>query len=306
MKRLAKPIYVEIFIRGTMEDLWRLTQTPELHTRWDLRFSRIEYLPRLALAEPQRFRYSTRLGFGLTIEGHGETVGEAIESNVERSSALKFWSEDWKSLIRSGSGYWKYHAEEGGIRFLTLYDYKVRRGRIGYAFDAAIFRPLMGWATAWSFDRLRLWIEGQIAPEIALQRWLVYALARGSVAFVWIYHGVIPKLLFPQPDEASLLEAAGLPSTSIAFVLTVIGISEVLFGGILLSAWQWRWPPFCSIALMFLAALGVTLTSPQYLVAAFNPLTLNLCVAALSAIALMTHSARPSAGRCLRRPARRT
>ncbi len=51
MKRLAKPIYVEIFIRGTLEDLWRLTQTPELHTRWDLRFSRIEYLPQLALAE---------------------------------------------------------------------------------------------------------------------------------------------------------------------------------------------------------------------------------------------------------------
>ena len=43
MKRLAKPIYVEIFIRGTLEDLWRLTQTPELHTRWDLRFSRIEF-----------------------------------------------------------------------------------------------------------------------------------------------------------------------------------------------------------------------------------------------------------------------
>ncbi len=59
MKRLAKPIYVEIFIRGNLADLWRLTQTPELHTRWDLRFSRIDYLPRLALAEPQRFCYST-------------------------------------------------------------------------------------------------------------------------------------------------------------------------------------------------------------------------------------------------------
>src|SRR5207244_1683367 len=30
----ANPIYVEILIRGKMEDLWRMTQTPECHQRW--------------------------------------------------------------------------------------------------------------------------------------------------------------------------------------------------------------------------------------------------------------------------------
>ena len=47
-----------------MDDLWRLTQTPELHRRWDLRFTDIEYLPRPDEAEPQRFLYATRIGFG--------------------------------------------------------------------------------------------------------------------------------------------------------------------------------------------------------------------------------------------------
>ena len=50
-----EPIYVEIRIRCGMDDLWRLTQTPELHRRWDLRFTDIEYLPRPDEAEPQRF-----------------------------------------------------------------------------------------------------------------------------------------------------------------------------------------------------------------------------------------------------------
>ena len=49
-------IYVEILIRAPMDALWSHTQTPALHERWDLRFSRIDYLPRNGESEPQRFR----------------------------------------------------------------------------------------------------------------------------------------------------------------------------------------------------------------------------------------------------------
>src|SRR5437879_1972539 len=87
-----RPIYVEIHIRSTMEQLLRHTQTPNLHARWDLRFTDIQYLPREE-AEPQKFLYKTRIGFGLVIEGEGETVGRH-ESAGERSSALKFSSGD--------------------------------------------------------------------------------------------------------------------------------------------------------------------------------------------------------------------
>ena len=43
---MGKPIYVEIPIRAPLEELWRLTQTPDLHQRWDLRFTRIALTPR--------------------------------------------------------------------------------------------------------------------------------------------------------------------------------------------------------------------------------------------------------------------
>ena len=99
-----------------------------------------------------------RIGFGAAIEGWGETVGERLDANT-RTSALKFGSDDRRSLIRAGSGYWKYEQIADEVRFITGYDYEVRWGPVGWAFDRLLFRPLIGWATAWSFDRLRLWIE---------------------------------------------------------------------------------------------------------------------------------------------------
>jgi hypothetical protein len=68
-------IYVETRIQGPLEEVWRLTQERALHERWDLRFTTIEYLPRPDPAAPQRFRYATRIDFGLRIEGAGESVG---------------------------------------------------------------------------------------------------------------------------------------------------------------------------------------------------------------------------------------
>ena len=53
-------IYVEILVRAPMDTLWAHTQTPALHQKWDLRFSRIEYLPKPHQTAPQRFRHTTR------------------------------------------------------------------------------------------------------------------------------------------------------------------------------------------------------------------------------------------------------
>ena len=64
-------IYVETRIRGTLDELWAKTQDPAQHERWDVRFSRITYLPRPDESLPQQFSYETRIGFGLKIEGIG-------------------------------------------------------------------------------------------------------------------------------------------------------------------------------------------------------------------------------------------
>ena len=103
---------------------------------------------------------------------------------------------------------------DDGIRFLTSYDYRVRFGALGRAFDALCFRPLLGWATAWSFDRLRLWAEKGVAPSVSLERGLLHVLARTVVGFVWLYQGAIPKLIFRHADELAMIRRAGVPSGS--------------------------------------------------------------------------------------------
>ena len=85
-------IYVEILIHDALEHVWALTQTPEVHQRWDLRFTRIHYLPRPDLTKPQQFLYETRIGFGLSIKGTGESVGTRTSSKGDATSSLKFAS----------------------------------------------------------------------------------------------------------------------------------------------------------------------------------------------------------------------
>jgi len=169
-------IYVEILICADADEIWRRTQIPDLHERWDLRFTAIEYLPRRSEDEPQRFVYSTRIGFGLSIEGEGESTGTREDATGARTSALKFWSSDAKSLIEEGSGYWQYLPIIDGVRFLTWYDYRARFGHVGRLVDRLLFRRLIGWATAWSFDRLRLWIDRGIPPETSMRMTLIHAL----------------------------------------------------------------------------------------------------------------------------------
>jgi hypothetical protein len=215
-------IYVEILIRGGMDELWEKTQNPELHQRWDLRFTQIQYLPREP-EKPQEFLYCTRIGFGLKINGRGESTGTRNGDDGTRTSSLRFWSADPKSLIKTGSGYWKYVPASDEIRFFTWYDYESRFGLLGKACDRCLFRPLIGWATAWSFDRLRLWIERGIPPEASRDRALVYSIARSTLAFIWFYHGLIPKLLRRDPIELDLLSRIGTPASRLMTAVTLAG-----------------------------------------------------------------------------------
>ncbi|MET9674088.1 hypothetical protein ABZY68_13470 [Streptomyces sp. NPDC006482] len=170
-------LYIETRVRVDLETLWERTQEPDRHQRWDLRFTEISYLPR-AEGEPQHFRYATRVLPFLAVAGTGVSAGERHRAGGDRVSALRFASPHPLSLLAEGSGYWRYVPTPDGVRFLTGYDYRPRWGRLGRAADRLVFRPLMGWATAWSFDRLRLWCERGITPERSRDRWLLETAAR--------------------------------------------------------------------------------------------------------------------------------
>ncbi|MFD5570075.1 hypothetical protein [Streptomyces cadmiisoli] len=176
-------LYIEARIRADLDELWARTQEPSRHRRWDLRFTEIDPLPR-AEGEAQHFRYATRVLPFLKIAGTGVCAGEKERPDGTRTSALRFSSPHPLSLIAEGGGYWRYVPDGDGVRFLTGYDYRPRWGRCGALADRLLLRPLMGWATAWSFDRLRLWLERGITPERALLNWLTELAVRALVVIV--------------------------------------------------------------------------------------------------------------------------
>ncbi|WP_431802323.1 DoxX-like family protein [Halobacillus andaensis] len=300
MKR--KPIYVEIPIKGDMDNLWSSSQTPDLHQQWDLRFSSITYLPKDHESDPQEFLYKTNIGFGLAVEGWGRSVGSFNGKDGSRTSSLHFGSDQRMSLITEGKGYWKYIPNENSsLTFLTQYDYKTRFGKFGELLDFCLFRPLIGWATALSFDVLKRWMEKGEAPTTQYIRFSINWLLTFLFAFIWIYHGLVPKLLNMHPEELTMAENL-LPINLIEPSAMIIGagIAEIIFGAAWLFSKHRRKLLWLQTFVFPVLTLSAVIGDPSTLTHPFSPLTFNLCLLILSIIGLLISRDVPTAKNCKR------
>ncbi|MGN4714553.1 DoxX-like family protein [Bacillus cereus group sp. MYBK226-2] len=295
-----KPIYVSAEMNTTMEKLWEYTQAPHIHTEWDARFTEISYLEKQE-GEPQKFLYKTKIGFGFEIAGEGESIGEIRKETGERISSLKFWTDNTLSLIQIGRGYWKYTPCKEHIHFETQYDYDTRYGRIGNVIDFYMFRPLLGWATAWSFDALKLWLEKGLHPRLLIRRTMTYWLVCFLFAFVWMYQGIFPKIIFSHPEEMKMLSAIiGATGNSIA-ILKVIGMLEIIFGII----WLFPVPKQKLFILHIFMLIALTIvagfTNIISFIEPFNLITLNVLLMGVSIVGYMNSFDLPSAKNCKRK-----
>jgi uncharacterized protein YndB with AHSA1/START domain len=156
----SRAIRVEITVAADLDAVWSLTQDPHSHARWDARFSRIVPTEQ-GEGGLWRFRYERGM-LVRTIRGTGISLGSRLGADGARTSALRFTTTDRLSPLRDGRGYWRYEPVEGGVRFLTGYDYEPGWGAL---LDRVLVRPLVAWMTAYSFARLRRWAERGEEPE---------------------------------------------------------------------------------------------------------------------------------------------
>jgi len=293
-----RPLYIETRINCDLDTLWTHTQDPAIHQLWDLRFTEIKYLPKNNPTDPQKFLYSTKIGFGIKVNGIGESIATKTKDNGESTSVLKFSSDSNLSIIRLGSGYWKYSAESDGIKFFTGYDYETRWGIFGKVFDKFIFRPLMIWATAWSFDCLKNWIEKGLHPKQGINAQLTVLLSSIALSLVWIYQGLIPKLLFSNSGEIEILKQSGMFTGNEKNVLTFIGWTEILFGLIILFVHKKSIHVINIIVLLLLSAAAL-FTNAKIFTFPFNPFSLNISMIAISMIAILNIRFLPKASNCI-------
>ena len=197
-----KPLYIEIRIEASLDRVWELSQDPQAHPRWDLRFSRI-----IPIEEDEqrqvRFCYEYLL-----------PLGHRQRADGQATSVLKFDTTDPLSPIGPGAGYWRYIPTEDGLRFITGYNYEPGMGLVGKTFDSSIIRPALGWATALSFDRLRLWAESDLEPQTSRNRWMLDAGARTGGVLVAV--GLLRRALSNGSPAMAVLSAAAVVIACVA------------------------------------------------------------------------------------------
>ncbi|MFJ8236205.1 DoxX-like family protein [Ureibacillus sp. NPDC094379] len=297
----SKPIYVEIEIQSPVDEVWEYTQKPKLHEKWDLRFTSITYKPKNSEEDPQRFTYITKVIPGISVEGWGESKGTHHKNNGTRTSSLQFGTDQRISPIAEGKGYWQYNPHQNGVTFLTQYDYDVRFGMFGRLFDL-LFRPLMGWATALSFDVLKRWIEKGELPAAQYSRFLVNMLTSLLFFFVWFYHGLVPKAIFKHEDELTFFtDLLGMSNSLAQNAVFMTGIAEMAFAFVWLLPIRKRVLFGLQIWIFPILTLCAVLADVEIMVAAFNPVTFNAALWVLSIIGFMNSKNLPTAKTCKRK-----
>lgn len=111
--------------------------------------------------------------------------------------------------------------------------------------------------------------------------------ARFMVGFGWIYHGLFPKILHIAPLEALMTESIGFSSTVSYWITKSAGISEIIFGIAFIVLYRMKWIVVVNILGLLGLLVFVAILQPQLLIEAFNPVTTNLMMVALSCILLI-------------------
>ena len=102
-----------------------------------------------------------------------------------------------------------------------------------------------------------------------------------SLAFLWGYQGLIPKILFINPDEIAIWQTFGLSYAQAQLAGWGSGILECIFALLFLLSSS-KYLHYLSIfSLVFLFAL-VAFLIPNSLIRAFNPVVMNLAMISLS------------------------
>ena len=114
--------------------------------------------------------------------------------------------------------------------------------------------------------------------------------ARYILGLSWIYQGLFPKLLTVAPLERALTATLGFNETISLFVTRTAGIFEIIFGILLIVFYRNRALLWLSIVLLVLLFGFVAVQMPALLLEAFNPMTTNVALIALSYVLLVdTH-----------------
>ena len=99
--------------------------------------------------------------------------------------------------------------------------------------------------------------------------------SRLLLGFLFIYHGLVPKILWLSAVEVNLVSLSGL-SIPASMASPLAGIGEIILGCLIIFLKKSNIPVYIAAVTLCLLLLFVGLSSPKYLLGAFNPVTTNI------------------------------
>ena len=112
-------------------------------------------------------------------------------------------------------------------------------------------------------------------------------ICRYTVGGIWLYQGLVPKLLGPHADEMAMAAAFGVPPNLQSAVSFSAGFAEIALAVCIFMMPSKVWPQLASVVVTAGLLVFVALFAPRYLMGAFNPVVMNVSSIALSVIGII-------------------
>jgi peptidoglycan/LPS O-acetylase OafA/YrhL len=108
----------------------------------------------------------------------------------------------------------------------------------------------------------------------------IKTISRVALGLVWLYEGLVPKLLFLRADELDLVKRSGIFWQTPEWTLQVLGIAQIAFGIWLITAWAERFAVALATMWMVVLIVLVACANPAMLTDPYGALVKDFCLIA--------------------------
>jgi len=116
---------------------------------------------------------------------------------------------------------------------------------------------------------------------------MIYFITRISVSIIFLYHGLVPKLIFKSPQEV-LMNDVLMPFVSKEGALLYTGIAEVVYSIALLVFYRSKLLMYPTMVFAVVGTLLLSVTLPDLFKDAFNPFSINLSIFTLALLNVLS------------------
>jgi uncharacterized membrane protein YphA (DoxX/SURF4 family) len=117
-------------------------------------------------------------------------------------------------------------------------------------------------------------------------------ISRSALGIVWLYEGLVPKILFLRADEIDLVQKSHLLWRTPQLTLQLVGIAQILVGVWLIVGFGERVAVFVATSWMLILIILVAGGNPSMLTDPYGALVKDLCLIACAITVWMLARAR--------------